>query len=177
MGVDPGCTLIWGSGMIDADPLFVNAVSGDLHLTHTSPCKDTGDNTAITELYDFESDPRIAYSTVDMGADEFFTHMYCTGDAIVGGTVEAKFVGVPGTTPVGWYIGAGILDPPLLSMWGDWYLKFPIFGPMDLGSITSPEGVLIIPGTIPSSPPPPYSIPMQALIGAELTNLSVLEIK
>jgi hypothetical protein len=62
-------------------------------------------------------------------------------------------------------------------MWGDWYLAFPIIGPVDLGSITSPEGVLIIPGSIPASPPAPYSIPMQALIGAELTNLSVLEVK
>jgi hypothetical protein len=37
--------------------------------------------------------------------------------------------------------------------------------------------VLVVPGTIPASPPGPYSIPMQALIGAELTNLSVLEVK
>jgi hypothetical protein len=48
---------------------------------------------------------------------------------------------------------------------------------MDLGLITSPEGVLVIPGTIPATPPAPYSIPMQALIGAELTNLCVLEVK
>jgi hypothetical protein len=46
-----------------------------------------------------------------------------------------------------------------------------------MGSITSPEGVLVVPSVIPAAPPPPYSIPMQALIGAELTNLSILEVQ
>jgi hypothetical protein len=175
--VDPNCTLNWGAGMIDADPLFVDEANGDFHLTYPSPCKDTGDNSAITEPYDFEGDPRIAYGTVDMGADEFYTHLYWTGDATPGGNVEIKFVGLPGTTPVGLCIGTDVLDPPIPSMWGDWYLMFPIIGPVDLGSITSPEGVLIVPGTIPASPPPPYSIPMQSLIGMKLTNLCVLEVK
>jgi hypothetical protein len=112
-----------------------------------------------------------------MGADEFYTDLYWTGDATPGGNVEIKLVGLPGTAPVGLGIGTGILDPHIPSMWGDWYLQFPIIGPVDLGSITSPEGVLIIPGTIPASPPPPYSLFMQALIGVELTNLSVLEVK
>jgi hypothetical protein len=61
-------------------------------------------------------------------------------------------------------------------MWGEWYLAFPIIGPVDLGSITSPEGVLIITATIPASPPAPYALPMQALIGAELSNLCVMEV-
>ena len=72
-------------------------------------------------------------------------------------------------------IGTGVLDPPLKSMWGDWYLQFPIIGPIGMPPIPA-EGVLVIPGTIPASPPPPYSIPLQALIGAELSNLSVLEV-
>ena len=174
--VESGSTLTWGTGMINANPLFVNAVNGDFHLTYPSPCKDTGDNTAVTEPYDFEGDPRIAYGTVDMGADEFYTHLYWTGNATPGGNVEIKFVGLPGTAPVGLCIGTGVIDPSIPSMWGDWYLQFPIIGPMNLGSITSPEGVLIVPGTIPASPPAPYSLPMQALIGTELTNLCVLEV-
>jgi parallel beta-helix repeat protein len=175
--VDPGCTLIWDSGNIDSDPLFVDPVNSDFHLTFNSPCKDTGDNSTVTELTDFEGDPRIAYGTVDMGADEFYTHLYCTGNATPGGNVQAKFVGLPGTSPVGLCIGTGVLDPPIPSIWGDWYLQFPILGPIDLGKIPSPNGVLIIPGTIPGTPPPPYSIPMQALIGGELTNLAILEVK
>lgn len=166
-----------GTGNIDADPLFTDSANSDFHLTFNSPCKDTGDNSSVTELFDFEGDPRIAYGTVDMGADEFYTHLYWMGDATPGGSVEIKFVGLPGTAPVGLCIGTGVLDPPIPSMWGDWYLAFPIIGPVNMGSITSPEGVLIIPATIPGSPPAPYSIPMQALIGGELSNLSVLEVK
>jgi parallel beta-helix repeat protein len=167
-----------GTGNIDSDPLFVDPNNGDFHLTFNSPCRASGTNTApgLTD-YDFEGDPRIAYGTVDMGADEFYTHLYWTGDATPGGNVEVKFVGLPGTSPVGLCIGTGVLEPPIPSIWGVWYLQFPIIGPIDLGTINSPEGVLIIPGTIPGTPPPPYSLPMQALIGVELTNLSVLEVK
>jgi parallel beta-helix repeat protein/predicted outer membrane repeat protein len=175
--VDPFSTLNWESGMIDSDPLFVDQANGDFHLTFNSPCRASGDNTAVTGPTDFEGDPRIAYGTVDMGADEFYTHLYWTGDATPGGNVEIKFVGLPGTTPVGLCIGTGVLDPPIPSMWGDWYLAFPIIGPVNMGSITSPEGVLVVPGAIPMSPPAPYTLPMQALIGAELSNLSILEFK
>jgi hypothetical protein len=34
--VESGCTLVWGSGTIAADPLFVDSAGGDHHLTH--PC-------------------------------------------------------------------------------------------------------------------------------------------
>ncbi len=36
-----------GEGNIDADPLFVDAANGDLHLSTDSPCIDAGDNTAV----------------------------------------------------------------------------------------------------------------------------------
>jgi hypothetical protein len=175
--IEQGSTLDWGAGMIDSDPLFVDEVNSDFHLTFNSPCRGSGDNSAVLDLHDFEGDPRIAYGTVDMGADEFHTHLYWTGDAAPGGNVEIKLVGLPGTSPVGLCIGTGVLDPAIPSMWGDWYLQFPIIGPVDLGSITSPEGVLIVPDVIPATPPPPYSLPMQALIGAELSNLCVLMVE
>jgi parallel beta-helix repeat protein len=166
-----------GTGNIDSDPLFVDPVDGDLHLTFPSPCKDAGDNSVMNlPTEDFEGDPRSAYGTVDMGADEFYTHLYQTGDATPGGTVELKFVGLPGTSPVGLFIGTGVLDPPLPSIWGDWYLKFPILGPITLGAIPAPDGVLTLPGTLPGLPPAPYSIPMQAIIGSDLTNLCLLEV-
>jgi len=49
--VESGCTLNWGSGMIDADPLFVKAGSrGDYYLPHVeagqplnSPCVNAGE--------------------------------------------------------------------------------------------------------------------------------------
>jgi parallel beta-helix repeat protein len=174
------CTLNWGVGMIDADPLFVDEVNGDFHLTFTSPCKDTGDNTAVTELTDFEGDLRIAYGTVDMGADEFYTHLYHTGDATPGGTVQIKFVGVPNTAPLALCVGTGVLDNAIQTNWGtwwnEWWLKFPIVGPIDLGSIPSPDGVYVLPATLPPTVPGPYSIPMQAFIGDSLTNVCVMEV-
>ena len=50
-----------GPGMIDADPLFVDAATtnGDLHLRIGSPCVDAGDNGAPgLEGTSFEGDDR-----------------------------------------------------------------------------------------------------------------------
>ncbi len=175
--VEPGSTLNWGAGMIDADPLFVDSTNNDFHLTYPSPCKDTGDNAAVTELYDFEGDPRIAYGTVDMGADEFYTHLYWTGDATPGGSAALKFVGLPGTSPVQLWLGSGVMDPPLPTKYGDWYLQFPLLVQLALGSIPAPDGVYILPFTFPPDTPTPLSLPFQAGIGTELSNLCVLEVK
>jgi predicted outer membrane repeat protein len=168
-----------GSGNIDADPLFVDPTYGDYHLTYLSPCKDTGDDTAVLEPTDFEGDPRIAWDgTVDMGADEFYTHLYCTGDFTPGGLMEGKFVGLPGTSPVGLLLGSGVLDPSLPTMWGNFHLQVP-WRIYPLGPIPG-SGILVIPETIPPRQPAPYDLPMQALIGLEadsLTNLYVLEVR
>ncbi|MBU0754030.1 MAG: hypothetical protein KJ645_02755 [Planctomycetes bacterium] len=69
-----------GEGNIDTGPLFVDPENGDFHITFNSPCRGSGDNVApgLPE-FDFEGDPRIACGTVDMGADEFHTHLYYTG--------------------------------------------------------------------------------------------------
>jgi len=79
-----------GIGNIDANPLFADPNFGDFHLTWDSPCRNTGDNSSVgpESLYDFEGDPRIADTTVDMGADEFFTHLYCIKDIVPGDSVD-----------------------------------------------------------------------------------------
>lgn len=166
-----------GTGNISSDPLFVEPVDGDLHLTFRSPCKDTGDNTAVTGIHDFEGDPRIAYGTVDMGADEFYTHLYWTGDATPSGSVALKFVGLPWTTPVQLWLGSGVMDPPMHTKYGDWHLEFPLLFNATLGSIPNPDGILVIPITLPAGVPTPLTLPLQAGIGLELTNLSVMEVK
>ena len=175
--IESGCTLNWGAGMIDADPLFVDKPNDDFHLTWYSPCKNTGDNSAVTELYDFEGDPRIAYGTVDMGMDEFYTHLYWTGDATPGGSAALKFVGLPGTTPVQLWLGSGIMDPPLPTKYGDWYLQFPLLADVVLGPVPSPDGVLVLPFTFPPDTPTPLSLHFQAGVGMKLTNLSVMAVK
>ncbi len=111
-----------------------------------------------------------------MGADEFYTHLYWTGDATPGGNVSLKFVGLPGTSPVQLWLGSGVMDPPLPTKYGDWYLQFPLLANMGLGAIPTP-GVYILPFTFPPNTPTPLSLPFQAGIGTELSNLCVLEVE
>jgi hypothetical protein len=165
-----------GTNNIDSDPLFVDPDNGDFHIRYTSPCRDVG---AYTHLQvDFDGDPRAAYGTADIGADEFYTHLYCTGDFTPSGSIEGKFVGLPGTSPVGLFLGSGVLDPPLPTIWGSFHLQVPW---LMLPLVPIPgDGVLVLPATIPATPPAPYDLPMQALIGLQpdsLTNLYVLEVR
>jgi parallel beta-helix repeat protein len=171
--------LIWGTGMIDAHPLFVDAADKDFHLTFDSPCRDSGSNDAPKlPAEDIEGDPRIADGTADIGADEFHPHLYSTGHATPGGLVEGKLVGSPGTSPVGLFFGSGIVEPPIPTSWGWFHLQSPLLL-LELPSIPS-SGVMIRPFSVPHQPPAPYDVPMQALIGLNpdsLTNLFVLEVR
>ncbi|MDI6752036.1 MAG: carboxypeptidase regulatory-like domain-containing protein [bacterium] len=60
-----------GAGNINANPLFVGG--GDYHLQSTSPCIDTGTNSAVPSWLttDLDGNPRIVNGRVDMGAYEF----------------------------------------------------------------------------------------------------------
>ncbi len=78
--VEGGSSKPWfGTGCIDTDPLWVDPSNGDFHLQSTSPCVDTGSNTAIQSTgitIDFEKDDRVIEGNtvpgarVDMGVDE-----------------------------------------------------------------------------------------------------------
>jgi hypothetical protein len=171
-----------GTGNIDSDPLFIDPNGNDFHLTFNSPCRASGDN-AVAGLpgNDFEGDPRIAYGTTDMGADEFYTHLYVTGDQVPGGAIQGKLTALPGTTPVGLFIGSGALAIPQSTPWGPFYIDLgqPWILLYPLGSIPA-SGVLVLSTALPASPPAPYSVPLQALIGLNadsLTNLCVLEVR
>jgi parallel beta-helix repeat protein len=165
-----------GHGNIDMDPLFADAAEGDYHLTYPSPCFNAGSTgVALMPDADFEGDPRIALEGVDMGADEFHRHLYMTGDFIPGGSVKGKITGLPSSAPVGLFLGAGIADPPLPSQFGPWYLLPPHVGPILLPPIPS-TGVLVLPSTLPATPPGPYRVPMQAIVTDTLTNLHVLHV-
>ena len=106
-----------GVGNIDADPLFVDPVSGDYHLSPGSPCIDAADNTAVPKgiVTDLDGGPRFVDDLgtpdtgnadcvnpiVDMGAYEFLPFPSPPGDLNGDGVV-------------------GIIDLlMLLASWGD----------------------------------------------------------
>lgn len=106
-----------GTGNIDADPLFVDDAAGNLHLLAGSACAGAGDPGASgAPSIDFEGDPRAA---IDIGADEFHRHLYFIGDPTPGGTLAIKIIGEPGSSPAVLITGAGVLEPPLPSPFGD----------------------------------------------------------
>ncbi len=174
---EAGCTLNFVAGNIDADPKFIEPGNRDYHLRYTSPCRDSGHN-AVPGLpgEDYEGDPRIADGVTDMGADEFFNHLYYVGDAVPGGSIQIRIIGRPGTPDASLWFGVDVIDPPVPSNWGDWYLAFPLFGPLFPGTIP-PGGVLPIPLNLPPTLPDPYTIPMQTHISDVLSNLSVIEVE
>ena len=167
-----------GRGNVDVDPLFADSAGGDFHLTFASPCRDSGDNSVVTERRDFEDDPRISHGTVDIGADEFHPHLYVTGQMTPGGSIQIKFVGYPGTAPVGLLVGSGVLPSPMSTKWGVLWLQSPLRLFRALGRIPA-EGILVLPRTVPNSPES-YDMPMQAVIGLyanAMTNLYVMQVR
>ena len=166
-----------GTGNINSDPLFVDPSIEDFHLKYKSPCKDAGNNMAAgIPDFDFEDDPRVAEGNIDMGADEFYTHLYWTGDAEPYGDIDVKFVDIPYTAPVGLWVGTNVFEDPIQGSYGDWYLKPPFFFWGPFLPIPYPDGVEIIPGKLPQSPTPPYTLYLQAVIGNKLTNLCEMNV-
>jgi len=161
--VEAGCTLNWGARMIDADPLFADSSNGDAHLTWNSPCRDTGDNTVVTELDDFEGDPRIALGTVDMGADEYYYHLYHKGDVIPGSPIDIKVVGYP-RAPITLYFDSGLADPPYSTQHGVFFLNWPPLWQGNIGMVPS-DGIFVLPTIVPTGWPPGSEHYLQSLIG------------
>ena len=168
--------------MIDADALFVDAANNDYHVTWQSPCRNTGDNFASgLSFEDFEGDPRIVQGTVDMGADEFYYHLYYTGDVTPGGSINLKVVGYP-TAPVTLFLGSSIQDPPYNTQHGDFWLQWPPLWQGGIGNVPT-NGVLSFPVTVPSGWTSGDEHPLQALVGpwsgpwTWLTNAEVLVVE
>ncbi len=162
--VDPGCLLFWGPGMIDADPLFVNPLENDFHLTFDSPCRNKGGNAAPgLPATDREGDPRAAEFFVDIGADEFHPHLYTVGRATPGGTIQLRIVGEPGLAPVRLVTGSGFQFPPRSTRFGALYLAEPLWY-CDVG-IVPQNGVLSMPRSLPGWWSTGEEHVLQALIG------------
>lgn len=162
-----------GTGNIDLDPMFVDSLNNDYHLLSASPCRNAGDNSFVVDPHDAEMDPRIADGQVDMGADEFYPHLYCIGDMNPGDDLRINLIGMPGASPAALFIGYDVLDPPLPCAWGNFHLTEPWI--MFALSPLPPSGVISIDTTMPLWAAP-YEIPMQALLDWELTNLCTLKV-
>ncbi len=174
--LDGGSILNLGSNVLQTDPMLVDLPNGDVHLTWSSPCRDTANGT-LPDLpnSDFESDPRAEGVAPDMGADEFHPHLYWTGQGAPGGAFELKVVGVPGTAPVVLFVGSGVFETPFTAGVGLWWLVPPfVSGPLP---VIPANGVLVLPATLPPGLTVPIDIPMQTLIGSELSNLSVINVE
>ncbi len=164
----------FGVGCIALDPMLADPAAGDFHLLFGSPCRDTGSAAApFFPTTDFEGDPRTSGPAPDMGADEFHRHLYVTGSLTPGGAVQIKVAGPPGS-PVAIFFGGGALSTPTPTVFGDVFLAAPIFG-FAFPPIPA-NGLLAVPATIPASVTPPAAFYMQALVGVEVTNLSVANV-
>ena len=62
-----------GTGNIDADPLFADALNGDFHVRCGSPVVDAGSAGYLGANQDGDGDPRPHGSAPDMGIDELTT--------------------------------------------------------------------------------------------------------
>ena len=179
--VESGCTLVWGAGMIVSDPLLADPASDDFHLTWNSPCRDVGDSAAVTEQYDFEGDPRIALGTVDIGADEYYYHLYHIGEVIPGSAIDVKVVGYPGAG-VTLYLGSGLADPPYSTQHGFFWLNWPPQWQGNIGTVAQ-NGIALLSTTVPAWWVPGSEQPFQALVGpwgggyTLFTNPMILEVE
>jgi len=167
-----------GPGVIDSDPLFVYSDAHDFHITYLSPCRNTGWNLGSgLPSTDFEKDPRIVDGVVDMGADEFNTHLYITGKPHPGETIKIVMIGVPNSNPAVFWVSAGILNPPVHTSFGVWYLSYPLIITWNMGMISNPDGTNILQFDIPPYITVPSNLYLQAAIGRKLTNLSELKLE
>jgi hypothetical protein len=113
-----------------------------------------------------------------MGADEFHRHLYCTGSVLPGSPIDIRIAGEP-ASPVNLALGAGILDPPLATPYGELHLLWPPVRSFHLGIIPA-SGVRITTATVPSPWQAGEQHPIQALVGpfgdpaSRLTNPVVL---
>jgi|GEM_PF-518698 len=151
-----------GPGNIDIDPGFVGSHDHDCHLSFESPCKDAGDNYYIASYSrkDYENNPRICDTTVDIGADEFHPHLYREKQSILPrAEANVTIVGYPGT-PLSLGLGSGLLLPPRHTPYGNIYLEDPI-SYYDLGVMPA-EGFLKYTATLPWAWKPGDEYPVQA---------------
>lgn len=131
---DTNCQINIGAGIIVSDPYFVDPANDDFHLTIYSPCVNAGNNSVNTlPSKDFDGNPRVApveSGTIDIGADEFYHHLYVMGTPHAGGEIKLVTIGYP-DLPATLFLRPIVPDPPppggggspnLFALWNQWKL-------------------------------------------------------
>lgn len=136
--VEPGCTLNWGGGMIDADPLFASGPLGDFYLSQVasgqaadSPCVDSGD----PSITDIEGTTRTDEAAddwpIDMGFHYFRSPVLdikCNGEdsgvVVVGGDNAQVTIGIQNDFPLAvdiWVVARDSNGNRFSSRCGRWW--------------------------------------------------------
>jgi hypothetical protein len=168
----------WGTGMLAVDPVLVDPGSADFHLRHDSPCRNAGTVSVPggVSSIDLDGDPRVALRgqpsvrDVDIGADEFFPHLYHVGQATPGGSIRLRLIGLPGDAGL-WGFSKSVLEPPIAvpGLRGSLHLDPASLTVIPLGPFPS-SGLLEVPLTFGPGFPR-ISIPTEALMGVQFSNL------
>jgi hypothetical protein len=168
------------------NPNFIDPNGYNFRLKYTSPCRDQGTGTIPgfpLPAEDFEGDPRVEHSAPDIGADEFYTHLYFTGNPAASGFIEVHAIGDPNMAVLLFTDGALNSNGPVMTSAGLYYLTggaiqvvLPNTDPDGLSS----TGPIQLPAAAVN--PPPYNLYNQALIGdlvryLRFTNLCTISVR
>jgi hypothetical protein len=159
-----------GAGNFDADPGFIDGMNADFHLRPDSLCRDAGTLDPDLPDTDFDGTPRVAGKSVDVGLDEFFAQLSFTGTPSPGQTIQVRVLGEPGQR-VYWAFARRTLTQPggIPGLLGTFFLDPTALALLDLGAM--PAGGQLTFAFRFESTFPRITVPMQALVGLELSNL------
>lgn len=163
-----------GTGNFDANPRFRDS---DFHLDWDSPCRNKGTN-AVTGLppTDWEGDPRKAEGTADVGRDEFFARLKITGSPSPGGAVDIAIFGQPGHRTYWAFSEGSSHAPATIPGLEGWFVLDPTaFALIDLGFLPSRGSLSFRFAFAPTFPR--ITVSVQALVGKQMSNRVVLDVK
>ena len=105
---------------ISQDPVFADRVSGDYHLSPSSPCINAGDDTEVeTGWLDMDGQARVNGLHVDIGADEYYHPADCTWYTVTLTTAPAPMGSASTVT-------ATVLDPVTGNTIMGWRVDFAL---------------------------------------------------
>lgn len=159
---------LFGVGNLNADPLLVDPVLGDLHLTAASPCIGTGSPVLVPDV---EGDS--VEGGVDIGADEFVAHLSVPDVVMAGGPITLRTYGPIGA-PVVLFASTSRLDTGIATIAGPFLLGFPLLPafPLSLGPIGT-NSRLELSAVVPPTVPAGTSLHFQVYVGGSASRLTL----